>query len=248
MYPSMVPEATRRGTAQNIHPFSRDFPSPTKPRNLQLCYEHSPELANFLHEMRLLIHTIETGQHYYKKTSHTTLDMLDFRRMQDARIHRLRSLKIHKTAANLSLADHQIEICRLGALIFIKCALPLSTPNSEDLRNLKAKVLEHLQSMRKRFKTKAKGPQPEVLLWAQFVAGIAWTDDQEEDWIARSIARGARYANISNWAEMESRLRQICWMDTLHTPACKSLWKNIQNINKKYWRARIESMQQEWED
>lgn len=254
MYPSVAPQAAGLEIAQGLHPYFRDFSHPTvTTANDYLDHGVSPKLGVFLQDMRRLTHTIgaaiETGQHWFDITSHTSLAMLEMNRMQQVLIHRLLSLEIQKPSSTMSLAEMQTEVCRLAAIVYVKCALPLSPPDDDDLCSLRTQMIECLQAMRQNHGTKARGRQPKVLLWAQFVGGIAWSNAQsEDDWLVRNIARGARYAHISNWAEMEAGLRQICWMDRLRTVKCKSLWKTVQSINSKYWLARIELMQQEWKD
>lgn len=208
------------------------------------------DLSAVVHDMRHLTLAIESvgQQPGIKPLSYPKADLLDFDTMRKALEYRLLMLKPEDVATDMTLAHYSPEISRLAALIYLQYAVPMRTPDRQRVKSLRIQIVERLRRMEETYAVDAEDFQPGVLLWAQFItAKIPWDDGEgvEEVWMTQRIARVVRVAGIATWAEMERRLRRVCWMELLHTPDCKRLWLSVQRINKGYWTENMLSMQQE---
>ena len=243
----MVAESPYYDLTWYSNPYGEDIPHPTSTvADIGLPHRLCGDLSVVFRDMRYLSYAITfRGQLDGTLQSYTPLDLVDFSTTRNALEYRLLSFELLTSTSEITVADYQIEICRLAALVYVKRALPLSLTSNALVHDLKGQIMECLRGMEASCSIAAE-PQPFVLTWALFMAGILAMDEEDGDWIAPRIARGARAAGITTWVEMESRLDKICWMDKLNTPACKSLWMRVESLDREYWAAQICSMGQTW--
>ena len=225
--------------------YDDNLPYPFSPSaDLGQLHELRRDLSAVFHDMRHLTLAIESDslQHSKKSVSYPRADLLDYNTMRNALEYRLLTLKYDDVATDMKLADYSLEISRLAALIYLQYTVPKKTPDRQRVQSLRRQVLEHLRGMEETYTVKAEDFQPGVLLWAQFITTkIPWDDGEaaEEIRMTQRIARTVRAAGIASWAEMERRLRCVCWMELLHTPDCKRLWSSVERINKSYWTENV---------
>lgn len=208
-------------------PSDTDVPLPTSEApDLGLRHEACRSLSLCFRDMRHLTRElIIQNTHSTTSRPKPQLDTSTFFSMRKALDHRLLSLKLAKPASKMTVADCQIEICRTAALIYGRLALPLSMRNDAMVRSLKGQVMDLLQRAEEQPAIDAPEQQPNVLIWALFMVGILSSNEEEEYWIARRIAKRALIADIETWIQMECLLEEICWMDKLNTDICKRLWR-----------------------
>ena len=227
----------------NIYDDSLPYPfSPSA--DLGQLHELRRDLSAVFHDMRHLTLAIESDglQHSKKSVSYPRADLLDFNTMRNALEYRLLTLKYDNVATDMTLADFSLEISRLAALIYLQYTVPRKTPDKQRVQSLRMQVLEHLRGLEETYSVEAEDFHLGVLLWAQFIAAkIPWDDGvgAEEIWMRQRIARSVRAAGIVSWAEMERRLRCVCWMELLHTADCKRSWLSVERINKSYWTENV---------
>ena len=178
----------------------------------------------------------------------TTDEMMSFTEMRTAIVYRLLSLANRKPASMMTSVDYHIELCRLAALIYIKIALHMYMP----LCGMSQRLKNQLISLIKQGEANGASvfgchPQPFSVTWALFIGGIISLNKEEEEWFAQRLSRGTRVLGVEAWAEMEARLRTICWRDKLNTPTCVSLWRRVEDIHAKYWAAQVCNMPSRWD-
>ena len=180
--------------------------------------------------------------------SPTTLEMMSFTEMRTAVVYRLLSFANQKPASEMTSVDYHIETCRLAALIYIKLALHMYMPLCGLTRGLKKQLINLIKQ------GEANGtivfgcrPQPFSVTWALFIGGILSLNKEEEEWFAQRLARGTRASGVEAWAEMEARLRTICWQNKLNTPTCMSLWRRVKDIHAEYWAAQVCDVASRWD-
>ena len=54
-------------------------------------------------------------------------------------------------------------------------------------------------------------------------------------------------SGVETWTEMEERLGQICWLDELNTPTCRSLWRKVEGIQAEYWAHQVRDAASDWD-
>ena len=54
-------------------------------------------------------------------------------------------------------------------------------------------------------------------------------------------------SGLVTWTEMEERLGQICWLDKLNTPTCRSLWRKVEGILAEYWAHQVREAALDWD-
>ena len=244
----MLAEPPRYTLSPPLIPSAPDPPSPTSEApDLGLMHEACRSLSLCFRDMRHLTRElIIQNECDATLRPKPILDNSTFFSMRKALDHRLLSLKLSKPTWKMTVTDCQIEICRTAALIYGRLALPLSMRNDALGRSLKAQVMDLLQRLDVKTAVEAPEQQPKILIWALFMVGILPSNDEEEHWIARRIAKRALTADVETWTQMEYLLQEICWMDKLNTDICKRLWRKVEDINAGYWDTRSRSAHQEW--
>ena len=231
-------------------PSDTDIPLPTSEApDLGLMHEACRSLSSCFRDMRYL-----TCELIIQNRCDATLgpkpllDSSTFFSMRKALDHRLLSLKLSKPASKMTVADCQIEICRVAALIYGRLALPLSMRNDALVRSLKTQAVNLLNRLEDLPPVEASEQQPNVLVWALLMVGILSSNEEEEQWIAQRLATRALIGDVETWIRMEYLLQEICWMDKLNSDTCKRLWRRVEDINARFWATRNSSVHQEWVD
>ncbi len=209
---------------------------------LGLSTEFCGEIATCFQNMRHLTEMISSWN-----DARTAVDMLSFSEIRADTVHRLLSVANTKPALEMTNLDYQVELCRLAALIYIRVALH-DKPYYPRVRILKDQLM-HLIKRGEANCIIGVGArrQPTSVTWALFVSGIVSLSKEEEEWFAQRLAKGIRASGIETWPEIEDRLRQICWLDKLNTPTCRSLWNRIMVIHAEYWAAQVRFVASEWD-
>ncbi|KAK3178874.1 hypothetical protein OEA41_001011 [Lepraria neglecta] len=107
-----------------------------------------------------------------------------------------------KPEAEMTSLDYHLETLRLGALIYVECALHPSIPSRYRYSNTTVLALKHqILSLLKRGELTCiigvrPRPQPGSITWAIFMGGVLAADEDEEAWWAQRTARGGRTAGI----------------------------------------------------
>ena len=161
--------------------------------------------------------------------SYTAMDLTTFNRIRTAVEYHLLSLKQQTRGTETTELDCQLEICRLAALIYVQLALHLFLPAYAVMRSLKRQIISSLKEKEKHRIGEGMASRPSLLLWALFMGGILSLDEREEKWFAQRITQQIRTTGITTWAQMQSWLREVCWLDRLHTSTCKSLWQRVED-------------------
>ncbi|CAD6580673.1 MAG: hypothetical protein ASARMPRED_000295 [Alectoria sarmentosa] len=224
--------------------FRRSLPysNPIFPE-LGLSTELCGEIATSFQDMQYLTQTNKIGE-----KSRGAFDMLSFCKLRTDVVHRLLSFSNQKLASEMTNLDYDIEICRLAALIYVKVALHMYAPLSAMTQNLKAQLM-HLITQGEANSTidLATRQRPNSITWALFIGGIHSLNNKEEEWFALRLARGFRVSGVETWTEMEERLGQICWLDELNTPTCRSLWRKVEGIQAEYWAHQVRDAASDWD-
>ena len=195
-----------------------------------LSTEFCVEIATCFEKMRHLSRMVD-----HRAGNQDTIDIMAFNKTRTAIVHRLFSIANQKPANEMTNIDYNAELCRLAALIYIKVALHMYTPLCAIIRTLKSQLMDLVKQGEANC-TIGAGARPQLysVTWAFFVGGTLSLKKEEEEWFAQRLAKGIRATRVKTWAEMEDRLRQICWLDKLNTPTCRSLWDRIQAIIAEY--------------
>ena len=171
-------------------------------------------------------------------TSSDLLALSTMRAEIELRLHELAKYS-KKSGSEMSLLDHELETCRIAALVFTNYALQPSFPStandSPGLRYLKSQLVARLKESEESNNLPSKGVQRGPTAWALFMGGLLALNEDEEMWFAWQIAKGARKAGIRDWQEMEARQRKIAWRDELSEGICKKLWERADKMNAAYW-------------
>ena len=211
--------------------------------DLGLSTELCGEIATSFQDMRCLSQTVTNWD-----KRRTTLDIMSFSEMRTNIAHRLLSIANQKLASEMTNLDYHIEICRLAALIYIKIALHTYSPLCATIRSLKAQLINLIKKGEANCTIGVGArPQPYSIVWALFVGGILSLNEEEEEWFAQRLAKGIRASGVETWAEMEERLRQICWIEMLNTSTCRRLWWRVESMHAKYWAAQVRSVASDWD-
>ena len=248
MSSSMLAEPPTYTLSPPLVPPDTDIPLPTSEApDLGIVHEACRSLSLCFRDMRYLTRELIVQNRCDATLGpRPKLDNSSFFSMRKALDHRLLSLKLSKPTSKMTVADCQIETCRIAALIYGRLALPLSMRNDALVRSLKMQATNLLHRWEGLPPVEAPERQPNVLVWALFMVGILSSNVEEEHQIARRIAARALIANIETWIRMEYLLQEVCWMDKLKTDTCKRLWRRVESVNAGYWAARSRSVQQEW--
>ena len=197
---------------------------------LGLSIELCGEIASCLQDIRRLTQIINSWD-----KSRTTLDTMSFSRIRMDIFHRLLSFANQKPGLQMTDLDYDVETCRLAALIYIKVALHTYSPLCVPICTLKNQLMNLIeQGEASCIIGVGARQQPHSTTWALFVGGIVSRNKTQEEWFARRLAKGIRASGVETWAEMEARLRQICWLESLNTGTCRSLWRRVESIHADY--------------
>ena len=193
------------------------------------------QVATSFQSMRYLTQTLNNGTDF-QTTSGTT----SFNETRIDTVHRLLSVANPKPPLEMSNLDYQVEICRLGALTYIKAVLSPSTHLCATICNLRSQLMS-LIKQGEASGTVGVGARrsPISISWALFVVGSLSLDTKEQEWFAQRLAKGIRASSVKTWSEMEGHLRQICWLDKLNTSTCRNLWNRILVINAEYQAPQV---------
>ena len=107
------------------------------------------------------------------------------------------------------------------------------------MRSLKRQIVCGFEEKEGKCVNVVETSRPSLLLWALFIGGILSLDEEDENWFAQRIARHVSAAGITNWAQMQGWLHEICWLDRLYTPTCRSLWKRVEDAVAEHWPAEL---------
>ena len=211
--------------------------------DLGLSTQVCDEIATSFRDMRYLTDATLTWEKYQ-----TTLEIMSYSKMRTAVVHRLLSITNQKPVSEMTNLDYHVETCRLAALIYIKLALHMYFPICAIMQSLKAQLMNLIKQGEANCTIGVGArPQPGSITWALFMGGIISLDKDEEEWFAQRLAKGIRASGVESWTEMEERLRQICWLDKLNTPTCRSLWSRVEAIHAEYWAIQVRSVASDWD-
>ena len=192
---------------------------------LDLPYQLYGDLSTIFRGIRYLTFALFTA----KGQSHTAMDLLTCSKVRTAVEYHLLSFKQHKEGPETTDLDCHVEIYRLAALIYVQRGLHVFLPAYGIMRSLKVQIMHSFEETERNSGNVVETPRPSLLLWALFMGGILSLDEEDEKWFAHRIARHVRAAGIRHWAQMEGWLREVCWLDKLYTPTCRSLWQRVED-------------------
>ncbi len=202
------------------------------------------EIATAFQDMRYLSQILTNWD-----KSQTTLEIMSFSEMRTNIAHRLLSFANQKSSLEMTNLDYHIELCRLAALIYIKVALHTYSPLCSTILSLKAQLIDLIKQGEADCRIGLSNrPQPGSITWALFVSGIlSINKEEEEEWFAQRLAKGIRASGVETWAELQERLKHICWVEMLNTSTCQRLWRRVESIHAEYWAAQVRSVASDWD-
>ena len=190
-----------------------------------LPYELYGGLSTIFRDIRQLTFAVNTQRQFS-----TAKDLMKLCGIRTAIEYQLLSLKHQRLGLETTDLDHHLEICRLAALAYVQRALHVFLPAYAVIRSLKLQLISSFEEKERKRVNMVETSGPSILLWALFMGGILLSlDEEDEHWFAQRIAQHVRAAGITTWAQMESWLRKVCWLDNLYTPTCKSLWQRVED-------------------
>ena len=170
-------------------------------------------------------------------------DMMAFGEMRANLEHRLLKLKAREPPENMTILDYQLEVCRRGALLFLKCVFHKFTAACPILQKAKEDLMNVIRSGEKHgLKDLDSQLRRAPLTWALFMGGILSHNAEEETWFAMRIAASVKalypLRDSFCWEGMEQYLREIAWDESLQTPECMSLWDQVQrHCDSRSWQS-----------
>ena len=157
------------------------------------------QLQSLLADLRFLTDTINKhdygGNQYSSKLS--TLDLMTFSKNRTAVEHRIlnmaRSASTQKPRSMMTRDDYTLELCRLAALIYLKCGLHMFLPMCSILDSLKEQIMQLTLDGERYCAIGISGKvQPGCATWGLFMASLLSSTPQEEEFFASRIAKGTR--------------------------------------------------------
>ena len=200
-----------------------------------LPYQLYGELSIAFRDLRYLAFAVS-----FQGRSSTAMDFQTFSGIRAAVEYRLLSLKQQKQGPKTTDMDCHLEICRLAALICVNLALHAFLPANALMRSLKRHMVSSFEEKEEENAHPAEVSRPSLLLWALFMGGILSLDEREENWFAQRITQHIRATSITTWAQMENWLQEVCWLDRLYTPTCRSLWQKVEDAVAEHRSADVD--------
>ena len=157
------------------------------------------QLQSLLADLKYLTETINKheygGAQYSSKLS--TLDLMTFSKNRTVVEHRIlnmaRSPSTQKPRDVMTRDDYTLELCRLAALIYLKCGLHMFLPMCSILVSLKEQIMQLTRDGEKYRAIGISGKvQPGCATWGLFMASLLSSSPEEEEFFASRIAKGTQ--------------------------------------------------------
>ena len=149
--------------------------------------------------------------------------------------HQLFSLSIRKPKTEMLHIDYYLEARRLGALIYLNRVLHNLKPSCPPLQSLKLELIGLIRESEEHSCGPSCTPQffNGSLTWVWFMGGILSLNRDEEYFFAQRIVAATRdwwAEGEKTWCDMEDKLRELVWDESLRSVECAKLWARIGGI------------------
>ena len=152
----------------------------------------SKHLHFLFNDLSFLTTTVNQQNIHYGRPKWTTIDLMTFSKNRTVIEHRILNMarsSAQKPRAVMTQDDYTLELCRLAALVFIKCGLHMFLPMSSILVAVKQQVTTLILDQEKYRADGVTGEtQSGCVLWGLCVSSILAMTPEEEDFFANRIA------------------------------------------------------------
>ena len=144
-------------------------------------------------------HVNRAQQNMYRRSATSTVDSMTFSKVRTIVEHRILAMArspSHKPREMMTLDDYTLDLCRLAALVYIKCGLHMYLPICTIILVLKEQLIQLVRDAEMYCAVDLCGDgQPWYATWAMFMGSLVATTPEEEAFFAERIAKGTRDSN-----------------------------------------------------
>ena len=188
-----------------------------------------PEMINEFNDLRQLSDLVTSFDH-----SATLVELLSFDSARSVIEYRLLSLEIRKPKERMQDLDYLLEACRIAALIFLSRAFHGYWKRCPVIGKLRRQLKDLLLERESRTIQEVHPQLQRVyFIWALLMGGIHSLSDEDRSFFAKRIAVSTRVWQVKGfggWPEILSRIKRVSWVNTLQSPECDLLGKQVQKF------------------